>query len=118
MIVKNNAKRAYFYEGEAILPGSNNVAKDIDQNHPVIKALLESGELEIVEDDKLDADAAIKAINAANTVEAVEGIAKKVDDKKVKAAASKRKKEIEAALEEIAAAGKKKETEDEEKDDD
>jgi hypothetical protein len=63
MIVKNNAKRAYFYEGEAILPGTNNVAKAIDQNNPVIKALLESGELEIVEDDKLDADAAIKAIN-------------------------------------------------------
>lgn len=118
MIVKNNTKRAYFYEGEAIVPGTNSVKKAIDPNHPVIKALLESGELEIVEDDKLDADEAVKAINAANTVEAVEAIAKKVDDKKVKAAASKRKKEIEAALKEIADAGKKNETEDEEKDDD
>lgn len=112
MIVKNNTKRAYFYEGEAIIPGTNNMVKELNKNHPVIKALLESGKLEIVE--KLDANEVIKAINDANTVGIVESIAKNVDDKKVKAAASKRKKELEAAFKEIAEAGKKEKEEDEE----
>lgn len=118
MIVKNHTKRAFFYEGEAILPGSNDMKKELNKEHPIVKALLESGELEIVEDDDLDAAKAIKAINEANTIEAVEAIAKKVDDKKVKAAATKRKKEIEAALNEIAEAEKGNKKEDENKDED
>ena len=107
MIVKNNTLRAYFYEGVAIVPGTNTVDKDLNPDHPVIKALLESGKLEIVEGEKLDASAAIKAINEANNVAAVDAIAKLCDGKNVKAAATKRKKEIAAAMKEIADAEKK-----------
>lgn len=114
MIVKNNTQRAYFYEGEAIIPGTNNLAKELNRNHPVVKALLESGKIEIVEGEKFDVSEAVKAINEANNVDAVEAIAKKFDDKKVKAAAAKRKKEIEAAFKQIAEAGNKKDEEEKE----
>ena len=116
MIVKNNTKRAYFFDGEAVLPGANNVKKAWDVKHPTIMALVECGALEIIEDDRLDADAAVKAINEANTVMAVEEIAKKVDDDKVRKAAKKRSAELKAAFRQIDEAGKKAEKEDKEED--
>lgn len=107
MIIKNNTKRAFFFEGEAVLPGTNNVKKEWNREHPSIKALVEAGSLEIIDDDKLDADAAVKAVNEANTVKAVEEIAKKVADDKVKKAAKKRIAELKDAFKQIDEAVKK-----------
>lgn len=114
MIIINKLPKVYYYGATRILPGSNVIDNGaVDVNHPIIKALISEGSLEIEND--INDETAARAIEQANTQETVDEILESTPkaSKATKDKATKRKKELDdfdaKVQQEIEAARKAKE---------
>ena len=95
MLVMNNQKRTVHIGSILLLPGSNIVADgSIDETHPVIRALRESGKL--VFEHKVTANVAANAISRASSRQVITEIEKslKKSNASVRKAAAARRTEL------------------------
>lgn len=87
-IYNNRSKRALVFGNTMLLPGTNTAEEIDEKKFPLIKSLIDEGEVEVEEDTA-------KAVKSANTQKAVDDIvALSNGDKKTKEAASKRKQQL------------------------
>ena len=95
MLVMNNQKRTVHIGYILLLPGSNIVADgSIDENHPVIKVLCNSGKLSF--EKNVTANVAANAISRASSRQVVDDIERtqKKPNSSVKKAAAARRTEL------------------------
>ena len=95
MLVMNNQKRTVHIGSILLLPGSNIVADgSIDETHPVIRALRDSGKL--VFEHKVTANVAANAISRASSRQVITEIEKslKKSNASVRKAAAARRTEL------------------------
>lgn len=116
MIVINKTLHVINHDDNQLMPGSNVVKSGFDKKHPIIKALIEDGQLEIIDEVKNESQA-IEAIKNANGSDILENVMDEVGDKvgekeKVKKAATKRQNELDDFDAQVDAAMKKNKEQD------
>lgn len=102
-IYTNETKRAMVFGDIMLLPGSNVTEAIDEEKYPIIKALVENGDITISEDPT----SAVRKANTQKTVDDIMKMAK--DNESTQAAGRKRKQQLDLLDEEAAKAKKEKE---------
>ncbi len=104
-IYNNRTKRVIVFGKAMLLPGTNVVEEIAEKEYPLVKKLIDEGDLAIVEDTA----SAVKNANTQKMVDDIVDLSK--GDKKTKDAGEKRKQQLDKIDEEAAELKKKQQEE-------
>lgn len=108
----NNTKRAVFFGGTMLLPGSNAVEEIDKKKFPALAQMIEEDEIEESEDPA----SAVKKANTQAAVDAIAKMGKGEGDGKLQENAKKRTQQLNKLKEDAEAAAAAKKSEDEKED--